>query len=403
METGPEPGTKPGPGAGLHRQAPSTLCGIMVPMRPRLALLLLLLPPSLAAQQPGPEALFDRAVEAQRHGEYAAAIEGYQRILKAEPGRLEARANLAVALAHEGRLDEAIAQYLVVVRAVPGDSDLRMNLGIAYYKKGDFRDAGQQFAEVAHAHPVDARLATLLGDSELHLGQAAEAVALMTPLEADNSTNPDFEYVLGSALAHSGHRTEAVERLERVATATSSADAYMLAGSTLMDMRDFSRARSDLDHALALNPGLAGLHTLDGMAKDMSGEAAEAEPVLREAVRRDPADFNANLYLGAILLKRRAMDEARSYLDRTLKINPSSPTARYELAMWQSTSGHYEEAAHALEELERSDPAWLEPHVELATVYYRLHRPTDGAREREIVARMKADQQSQGPPGIGQP
>lgn len=372
-------------------------------MRIVLGLWLLLFVPVVLAQQREAEEIFNRAVEAQQRGAYAAAIEGYQKVLKLEPQKLEARANLAVALAHEGHFDEAIAQYRIVVAAVPADAALRMNLGIAYYKKGDFKDARQQFAEVARTHAMDAQLAILLGDSEVHLGHAAEAVALLTPLEAQNAANPDFEYVLGSALVHSGHRSEGVERLEKVAAATQSADAYLLAGSTLMDMNDFSHAQTDLDNAVRLNPNLPGVYTLDGMAKDMTGDAAGAEPILREAVKRNPGDFNANLYLGAILYKRRDMDEAKTYLDKAVKLQPASPTARYEMAMWESTSGRYDEAARNLEGLEKSNPDWLQPHVELATLYYRLHRPADGAREREIVAKMKAQQQSEGPPKIQTP
>ena len=65
--------------------------------------------------------------------------------------------------------------------------------------------------------------------------------------------------------------------------------------------------------------------------------------------------------------------------------------------MWQSNSGQYEAAAKALEEVEKEDPNWLEPHVELATVYYRLHRPADGAKERAIVDKLTAEQQTQMP------
>jgi hypothetical protein len=71
--------------------------------------------------------------------------------------------------------------------------------------------------------------------------------------------------------------------------------------------------------------------------------------------------------------------------------------ARYEVAMWNSTSGHYEEAAKYLEDVTRTDQNWLEPHIELANVYYRLHRPQEGAREREIVTRLTAQQQKNGP------
>jgi Tfp pilus assembly protein PilF len=67
------------------------------------------------------------------------------------------------------------------------------------------------------------------------------------------------------------------------------------------------------------------------------------------------------------------------------------------MAMLKSTSGEYEAAAQDLESVIKDDPNWLEPHVELASLYYRLHRPADGARERQIVEKITAEQQAQGP------
>jgi hypothetical protein len=45
----------------------------------------------------------------------------------------------------------------------------------------------------------------------------------------------------------------------------------------------------------------------------------------------------------------------------------------------------------------KEDPNWLEPHIELATLYYRLHQPADGARERQIVEELSAKQQAKDP------
>jgi hypothetical protein len=61
-------------------------------------------------------------------------------------------------------------------------------------------------------------------------------------------------------------------------------------------------------------------------------------------------------------------------------------------------TGKLSEAAGTLEELEKSDPNWLDPHIELAAVYYKLHRPEDGQRERDIVQKLNAQQQKAGPP-----
>ena len=61
-------------------------------------------------------------------------------------------------------------------------------------------------------------------------------------------------------------------------------------------------------------------------------------------------------------------------------------------------TGKLAEAATALEGLERADPNWLDPHVELAAIYYKLHRPEDGQRERNIVQQLEAKTPKQEPP-----
>jgi Flp pilus assembly protein TadD len=365
----------------------------------RTALIVLVLSATLlSAQQPETDKLFSSAILAQQNGDYATAIQDYQKFLKLRPGMVEARANLGAALSHEGRFDEAIVQYRLALSSAPDNKQIQMNMGLAYYKKGDLANARVQFDEVHKAMPENVQIAILLGDCEVRLGQSAAAAAMLTPMETANEGNPDFEYVLGTSMIQSGGRREGVQRLEKVAKSTQNADAYLLAGSTLLDLNDFAHAKDDLEEALRLNPNLPRIYALTGMARDLTGDSTAAEPAFREALHRDADDFDANMYLGAILYKRRQMDEAKTYLDRALKLNPGSATARYEMAMWKSTAGQYEDAAKDLEELVKANPDWLQPHVELANVYYRLHRPADGAKERAIVARLNADQQSQGPP-----
>ena len=172
----------------------------------------------------------------------------------------------------------------------------------------------------------------------------------------------------------------------------------MVAGATLLNLNEYEQARQDLEAGSSLSSQrLPGLYTLVGTARDKTGDVKDAEPAFREALKANPDDFEANLYLGAILYKRRDIDEAKGYLDRALRLKPSDSMARYEAAMLKSTSGDYETAARELELLVKDDPDWLEPHVELATLYYRLHRPEDGAKERQIVDSLTAKQQAQGP------
>lgn len=343
------------------------------------------------------ERLLQTAIGAQQRGDFKTAIRDYRRVLAVDPDMAAVKVNLGAALVHEGQFDAAIAEYRSALPALKGNSEVLLDLALAYYKKGDWKDAHTQFEAVHALRPADARVALLLGETDLRLGQYPDAVALLSPMQAEGAHNPDFEYVLGSSLIATGKKRDGARMVEKSAASTNSADAYMLAGATLLALNSFADARRDLDAALRLNPELPGIYTLVGKARDMSGDAEGAEPVFREAVKRNPADFEANLYLGSILLKQRHLPQAKVYLDKALQLNPASFLARYEVGMLESTSGQDAAAAQMLAKLAEDDPDWLAPHVELATLYYRLHRPADGAKERAIVQRLNAAQQAQGP------
>jgi hypothetical protein len=52
-------------------------------------------------------------------------------------------------------------------------------------------------------------------------------------------------------------------------------------------------------------------------------------------------------------------------------------------------------ACSVLESVLKQYPDFLEAHVSLAQVYYRLRRKEEGDREREIVQKLKAEQDAQ--------
>jgi len=370
-------------------------------MLPLLLLLSLYGPqaaPPNPAPKPDPDRLFNQAVDAQMRGDFQTAIRDYRGVLQARPQSVEARVNLGAALAHLGKFNDAIEEYQRALPLLKDKTGVEFNIGLAYHQEGDWQHAQQAFAPLLKQHPNDVRVAILLGDADVHLGANAEAVAMLAPLEAANAQNPDYDFVYGTALVGDGKRRDGVDRLEKSAQLSNAPDAYVLAGSTLLEINEFDRARHDLDQAIQLNPDLpAEVYATAGEARDKNGDLAAAEAAFREALKRDPNNFKANLYIGAMLYKRREMDAAKPYLDKAVALNPKDTMANYEDAMLKSTAGDAAAAAEQLEGVVEVDPNWLEPHVELATLYYKLHRPKDGAREREIVDKITADQQKQGP------
>jgi tetratricopeptide (TPR) repeat protein len=343
------------------------------------------------------DALLSDGIAAQQRHDYQAAIEDYRKVLALQPRMAEARANLGAALAGAGEFDAAIEEDTRALAVAPDKTAVRMNLALAYYKKGDMAHANAEFEAVHAARPSDVNAAMLLAYTDIKVARNAEAAALLAPLEHGHESDTDFEYVYGYALIESGKAETGIPRMEMVANATHSVDAYVIAGTARLHRNEFQEARVDLDAALKLNPDFPGLCTLAGQARDAMGDTAASVPAFEAALRANPKDPTANLYLGVTKLKERDFDGARPLLELALELQPHLPLARFQVAKLNSLTGRYAEAAAALEDLERADPNWLDPHVELAAVYYKLQRPEDGQRERDIVQQIEARQQQAGP------
>ena len=378
-------------------------CSILVAMRPACLLIFALSLQAAAGQtqQQTPaapvDALLSAGIAAQRQHDYKTAIEDYRKALAIQPGLGEARANLGAALAAAGDFDAAIEEDTGALHAAPNQTAVRSNLALAYYKKGDMAHAHTDFEAVLAARPTDVKTAVLLGYTDIKLDKDADAVRLLAPLEPGHESDMDFEYVLGLALVNSGKEAEGLPRLEKAARATRSVDAYFVAGNARMRRSEFREARADAEAGLAIDSSFPGIYTLEGQACDAIGDSDASVPAFEAALRVDPRDANANLYMGVIRLKQRDFESARPLLELALTLRPGHPLTRLQLAKLDNMTGKFAEAAATLEDLERTDPNWLDPHVELATIYYKLHRPEDGQRERDIVQKITASQQQAGP------
>lgn len=338
-----------------------------------------------------------KGIAAQRQKDLTTAIDDYRKALAIDPKLAEARANLGAALSESGQFDAAIEEDTKALASAPEQTAVRMNLGLAYYKKGDMENAHAAFSVVHAARPGDVAAAVLLGYTDIKVGKSSDAAAMLTPLETGHESNMDLEYVLAYALIDSGEETTGLPRMEKVAKATQSADAYFIAGTARLRRREFHEARADLDAAVNLHGDFPGLLTMTGQARDALGDTDAAQSAFEAAIKVDPKDFTANLYLGTMRLKQRDLESARPMLELALELQPKSPMARLEMAKLNGMTGKYAEAAATLEELEKADPNWIDPHIELAPIYYKLHRPDDGQKERDIVQQLEAKQQKAGP------
>ncbi len=229
------------------------------------------------------------------------------------------------------------------------------------------------------------------------MGEDKKVIELLSPLEKQTPNDKALNYLLGTALIRDNQAARGQVLVDRILRDGDSAEARLMMGAAKINVQDYSGALSDLKRAVELNPKLPDVYSYYGLALMTTGDTPGAAVAFRKELESNPNDFVSNLQLGVLLKQDEDFTGARRCFERALMIRPSDPGVRYQLATLDLMSGKIEEARAALEKLTRESPQFVEAHVSLATVYYRMKRKEDGDRERAIVLKLNAAKQAAEP------
>jgi tetratricopeptide (TPR) repeat protein len=354
---------------------------------------------ALAAQAPSVDA-FARAVQLQEAGDREGAVAAYQALLKDQPANIQARSNLGVVLAQLGRYEEAIAAYRAALTQAPDEPRVRLNLGIALYKSARYADAIGEFGAVRQAQPDNLQARYLEADCHLRLGAPRSVIALLAPLAEARADDLALAYMLGLAYLQEKEMAKGGVLVDRILKRGESAEAHLMLGMAKRGGGDLAGGLEALGKAVALNPELPGVHALYGRALLETGNRDRARAEFEAELTRNPLDFDAQLYLGVIVKEEADFDRAMAHFERALGVRPGDAGVRYQIATIHVSRGESERALPMLEAIVRDAPSFVEAHVTLATVYYRLKRRADGDRERAIVDTLNKEIQAKQPGAV---
>jgi Flp pilus assembly protein TadD len=348
-------------------------------------------------QQAGSEAALREAVQLHQSGDLQGAIREYRAYLKQVPDSVMARSNLGAALSRLGRYEEAIHEYRQALAKESGNLPVRVNLALSYYKTAQLPEAVAELTKVVGVQPGNRQAVFLLADCDLQLGLNDKVIELLAPLEKATPDDKALIYLLGTAYIRDKQPARGQLLVDRILRDGDSAEARLLLGTTKMNAQEFNEALSDLQKAVELNPKLPDVYSYYGLALLATGDMAGASDAFRKELESNPNDFVSNLQLGVVLKQDQRFDEARASFERALRVRPGDPGVRYQLATLDLSAGKLDLACAQLEKLTRETPQFVEAHVSLATVYYRLKRKVDGDRERELVLKLNAENQARQP------
>lgn len=349
---------------------------------------------ALGQTPPVPQADWKRAVDLHQQGQYDAAAAAYAGILQSAPDFVPALSNLGAVYSRLGRYADAAAQYRKALDRQPEHFGIRLNLAIALYQQRLLGQAIPELERLNQAQPDHQQVALLLGDSYLRTGEDKKVIALFDPWIARGNRDRALMFLLGTALIREKQWDRGQRVIDFVLRDGESAESLMLLGATQFAAQDNRKAIETLEKAIAVNPKLPELHSLYGRARLTDGDPEAAKAAFLKELEHNPSDFEANLHLGTLYRIDKEEEKAAPYLERARRIRPRSMALLYQLGSLELSRGNLSRAAELLEEVTRESPQFVEGHITLATVYYRLKRKADGDRERAIVDQLNAEAQA---------
>jgi tetratricopeptide (TPR) repeat protein len=376
-----------------------TACRTHYRMRNFSYSLILMLAAIVHAQTP--QQVVQEGLEKQRNGDLEGAAADYRQFLQIHPEATAIHSNLGAALAGSGQFEEAISEYKIALRQSPALVEARLNLALCYYKMGRIEDATTQLERVYSESPGNHQAALLLGDCYMRMDREKDVIRILEPEREKYPDDLAIAYLLGTALIRQKRVEEGQVLVDRILRNGDSAEAHLMLGTAKMGAADFAGARDEFAKANALNSDLPEVHVLYAKALMLTGDSDLSEKEFAAELRADPFNFDANLQLGAMAKQEQNYEQARKYFERAAETRPGDPGVRYQLALLAVDEGALEKARDILDGLVKESPQFIEAHVTLALVYYRLKRPEDSKREREIVQKLTAEVQAK-QPGVNQ-
>jgi tetratricopeptide (TPR) repeat protein len=227
-------------------------------------------------------------------GRWADARRAFERASAATVDNRSALQSLASVLLQTGDTSEALALLTRMASASPRDIEIRLTLAEALVAAGRKDEAAQELDEVRNVAPQDAESTFALATGYLRIGNTDRADALFARVEEERPQ----------------------------------AETFVLVGRLYRDFKDYSRARTALQRALAIDPRVRRAHYYLATVALMEEGVVRLDPAIaefRQELKVAPNDPSTIVRLGMALVEARRNDEALPLLERAVKTAPDAP------------------------------------------------------------------------------
>lgn len=320
------------------------------------------------------EKFFNEGNAAYDAGDYARALEMFNRAIESGMENEIVYNNRGAALDALGKNSEAVASY---TKATLLDASYELawhNLGNSLYTQEAFKLAAHAYSKAAALRPGRRENWSGLAASYAKLGKPRKAKAAIKHLDAFVTTDDIVLLTQAELFLESGLLEEALDRCERyVSSHPDSALGYAHRGNVEHEMGAFAKAIDSFEKALAIAPGDKEIWNNMGYTYFVAGYLDKAIECFDKAISIDPkykhAWYNKGYaYHGADVLEL-AVESYRKALD----IDPHDKVLWNNLGNALYNLGRYSESIPRFVEAIRVDPDYEIAWNNIGNALEKLH------------------------------
>ena len=326
------------------------------------------------------------AKNAEQQGDFLKAEAEWIAYSKSHPDSAEAYAHLGFLEARQQKYLEAIDFYRKAIALNPQMPGLQMNLGLSLLKSGALPQAIKTFTTLLERQPPDSpdrqRLDVLIGMANYSLGNYAAAVPYLKDATSHDPQSLELRLVLAhSCLGSKDFQCVLDVYKEIVILNPDSAEADMLAGEALDEMKDPDGAVVQFRAAVKADPKLPRVHFGLGYLLWKLERYPEAALEFEAELANDPSDNLSRCYLGDIKLRTQDPAAAVSLLESASSGAPDLELAHLDLGVLYSDTGRENDALQQLLIARRLNPGDADVHWRLARLYQSMGKKEEAKAE----------------------
>lgn len=331
------------------------------------------------------------ALEQQGNTTEAAAV--WESLAHLYPKNPEPYAQLGLLEARQEHYKEAIPLYRKALAIDPNVPALRLNLGLALFKGGQLKDSIPEFSILLKKAPPDSaeaqRLEILLGMAHYGLAQYAEAVPLLKQATARDATNLPLRLALAHSCLWSKQMQCVMDVYHQILDLNAeSAEADMLAGEALDEMKDNAGSTKMFRAAVKANPKEPNVHFGLGYLLWTQKQYPEAITEFQAELENDPNHAQSLVYLGDSYVQLNKPADARAPLEKAIALDPSLWLGDLDLGILDSDAGKNEDALRELRKAVKLKPDEVNIHWRLARLLRTMGKTEEAKAEFEAAKKL---------------